>query len=252
LEIKFPKNFIYAIIDINMVNLSSRRVMDLEKKIALVQRSTRTLFNSLVPIHDWCRLRSRLYYKWSLKPSSHLIHWLILIAYVISLPFIFAGQFNPSNVSKPKAEGVTYDFPRWEWVNPKPGASILYKVTTCSDQSVWAVGDGTVLKSTDFGASWANVYTGTDGLLGDILCMSPNNIIAVGGSGLILQFDGISWTDRFVPTDVTFSSVVSLGDQNLVVAGSEGNIYTSNDNGNTWLAANNKPVALSSHRLRRR
>ncbi|MCL5410294.1 MAG: hypothetical protein M1324_00350, partial [Patescibacteria group bacterium] len=90
--------------------------MELERKIMQVQMSTRTLFKQFTPIHDWLRLHLRLYYIWSLKPYSRIVHWVILFLYILSLPFTFSGYFSPNSV--PKAGATTYDFPRWEWANP--------------------------------------------------------------------------------------------------------------------------------------
>lgn len=212
------------------------RVMELEREIEKIQKSTKTLFNIFIPLHNWLRMNSHLYYRWSLKSFSHAIHWTILFLLILSFPLYFIFQFSPSNIDRLKAAETTYDFPRWEEANPIPTANVLQEAVSCSeDNSFWVAGNaGTVLKSSDNGETWSKYYTGTSVQLNAIKCISPSNIIAVGDSGVILQYNGLSWTQRSTGTSSNFDDIAALNSVTITAAGRSGTIAVSTDGGTTW------------------
>ena len=85
----------------------------------------------------------------------------------------------------------------WFWQNPLPQGNPLLAAAALDANTVVAVGDfGTILRSTDGGASWTLQSSGTtNGLLG-VSFVDANTGTAVGGSGTILRTDdgGASWT----------------------------------------------------------
>src|SRR5438105_1262012 len=97
-------------------------------------------------------------------------------------------------------------------------------VTTASLRAVWATGTsevfavgtgGTVLHSTDDGATWAvQTLTAATDLRG-VWGTGPNNIFAVGTSGIdgvILHSgdDGVTWTTQFTTNALLFFQFDSL------------------------------------------
>lgn len=207
--------------------------MDIESEISRIQRSTRTLFRVFIPLHDWFRLHSRLYYIWSLKPYARVVHWAIFILYISLLPVIFGGAFLVKNVSEIKAE-TTYDFPRWEWTNPKPTGATVTSVSTCPDNPsiAYAVGHyGTIIRTEDGGETWQEHYSGTENKLTEVVCLSKTNIITIGENKTLLQNfgDNSTWTERSIPNTAT--QIVSIGD-NIVLLG-QATLYSS-DGGIMW------------------
>jgi len=204
----------------------------LDKKIILIQKSTQTTVPQLRPLHDSLRQKYKWYYNWHLQPYAKPTHILFLLFYIFSIGLVSNYLVNP--LTKIKAQ-TTYDFPRWEWANPKPTGNSLNKVTTCSDGSTWTIGDsGTILKSTDFGNQWTQEYTGVSSVSSDIICLSPSNIIVIGGTGTIFQYNGISWTQRTSGTNLDLSSITALDTNNIVAVGVSGTITVSTDAGQTW------------------
>ena len=200
-----------------------------------IHRSTRTLIRAFFPVHEWLRINFKPYHVWSMKPYSRVVHWAILFLVICSLPAVFLSSFQ--SPEKLKATG-TYDFPRWEWANPKPTGNNLNKVTTCSDGTVWAVGNvGTILKSTDSGTTWKQEYTGVEVQLNDIYCQSNTNVV-VAGTNQILQYNGQSWTSRLSGSVGAFDSINYINNV-FIVKGSLSSspvMYYSAD-GTSWTIA---------------
>jgi len=65
-----------------------RKVVDLPEReyyLWLRQRATRTLFPIFTPLHDWLRLRSRLYAWWHAQVFSSITHGFLLVVAVFAL-----------------------------------------------------------------------------------------------------------------------------------------------------------------------
>ncbi|MFA5133182.1 MAG: hypothetical protein WC444_07690, partial [Candidatus Paceibacterota bacterium] len=213
--------------------------MELDKKIAKIQRSTRTLFKAFSPLHDWLRLHSKFYYSWSLKPCTRVVHWAVLLLYICSLPAMFLSSFQSPQSTK--ASEVTYDFPRWEWVNPKPTGDRFTKVAKCEDGSLLAVGGGGgIMKSTDNGQTWKKQYSGIIDDLYDIGVINNNNILVVGGShagGAIIHYNGISWTRVVSNSDELFNSLAIIDQDHAIAVGQYGQITAITYSGSIWMAS---------------
>ena len=221
--------------------------MDLDRKIILIQKSTKTLFDFFVPIHEWLRQHSRLYYVWSFKPYARVVHWTILFLYICALPAIFSSYF-PNNAKTSKASGETYDFPRWEWVNPAKTGNDFNDVYTPDSNHVWIVGDhGTILKKN---AQFQQIYSGTSENLNAIDGADSTHIWAVGNNGTILKYDGTSWKSQ---TSNASSNLLSISavDANTAWAcgGNSVNslgavILFTSDGGETWITKQNNDYGM--------
>ncbi len=220
----------------------NRREMDLDKQIVAIQRSTRTILKFLAPAHNWLRMNFALYYKWSSKPLSHAIHWVVLFYFILSLPFMFADQFNIRNVDKTKAENptVTYDFPRWEWVNPNPSANTLRGVHAYDSQNIWAVGmGGTILKYS--GSEWIRHYPEDNANFNAVFTLNPVDSWAVGQDGAIFQYNGVIWYKQISGTSNQLNSVYASNYNNVWAVGNEGTFL--HFDGDRWV-----PINIGTHR----
>jgi photosystem II stability/assembly factor-like uncharacterized protein len=100
----------------------------------------------------------------------------------------------------------------------------------------FVVGDtGTILKSTDAGATWTPLTSGTSNTLYGVYFLDPNQGIAVGDNGTILRTTdgGAAW--QSVASDVvdTLRSVSFNGVNGICAGGSETILY-STDSGASW------------------
>jgi photosystem II stability/assembly factor-like uncharacterized protein len=81
-----------------------------------------------------------------------------------------------------------YNSGLWTQLNNPTGQS-LYSVFFLNQNEGWIVGNGgTILHSTDGGASWSTQTSGTTALLRDVFFTSPTNGYAVGNNGTILHY----------------------------------------------------------------
>ena len=86
-----------------------RKISELDEKVNKIQRSTATKINTLLPIHNQLRMRSKLYYKWHLNPKASLTHLAILAIYIITV-VISSTYFSiqPSSSIPTLAAGESY------------------------------------------------------------------------------------------------------------------------------------------------
>src|SRR2546430_345868 len=100
----------------------------------------------------------------------------------------------------------------------------------------FVVGDtGTILKSTDAGATWTPLTSGTSTALHGVYFLDPNEGVAVGDSGTILRTTdgGAAW--QSIPSGVgdTLRSV-SFNGTNGICGGDSQDILYSTDSGASW------------------
>ena len=83
-----------------------RKISELDEKVNKIQRSTATKINTLLPIHNQLRMKSKLYYRWHLNPKASLIHLIVLIIYII-IVIVSSFYFAISSLSSMhiKAQG---------------------------------------------------------------------------------------------------------------------------------------------------
>ncbi|MCA9756862.1 MAG: VCBS repeat-containing protein [Candidatus Eisenbacteria bacterium] len=108
-------------------------------------------------------------------------------------------------------------------------------------------GPGFAIKTTDGGASWTQISSGSGQSLNDIDRFPDGTLIAVGEEGTVLRSDGASaWlpTPQFTTTHLTAVDVV--GANEVVVTTENGLVYRSADGGDSWTAAGSTPTGLGA------
>jgi photosystem II stability/assembly factor-like uncharacterized protein len=100
----------------------------------------------------------------------------------------------------------------------------------------FAVGDtGTILKSTDAGATWTPLTSGTSNTLHGVYFLDPNQGVAVGDGGTILRTTdgGATWLSIASGVGDTLRSV-SFNGANGICGGDSQDILHSTDSGASW------------------
>ena len=111
-------------------------------------------------------------------------------------------------------------------------------------------GAGFVIKTTNGGASWFQISSGTGESLNDIDRFANGNLIAVGDNGTLLTSNGTSqWVihEKFSQYDLKAVQVISGDD--VVVVDEVSQVYKSTDAGTTWSAAGVAPPNLDAEDL---
>ncbi|MCL4474058.1 MAG: Ig-like domain-containing protein [Actinobacteria bacterium] len=144
----------------------------------------------------------------------------------------------------------------WQWTNPSPQGNPMKSVSFVNAGTGWAAGvGGTILKTTDGGATWATqvpasscagiVTSGCN--LNSISFLNATNGLAVGDYGTIWKTvdGGGSWTSPVLPssgcsggscTSTQLNSVKFIDASNAVAVGA-GYAFYSSDGGATWNVA---------------
>lgn len=129
----------------------------------------------------------------------------------------------------------------WEQV-PVPVRAMLIRARFLNDRIGWAVGhDGTVLRTTDGGASWSLIHHNPERgkPIYDALLLDADNGWIVGANAIFKRTrdGGQTWED--LEPDITIhglnlSNILKLADGTLVVSGEKGTMARSLDGGETW------------------
>lgn len=124
-----------------------------------------------------------------------------------------------------------------QWVPVDSGTSNNLNGTYLLDSGVgFAVGDaGTILKSTDSGATWSGLTSGTTRSLYDVYFFADAEGVAVGDNGLILRTTngGASWQSVASGVRDTLRAVSFSGANGICGATSQTILY-STDSGASW------------------
>ncbi len=114
------KNQIEKLMDIK------RKVKELDCKVDKIQKSTVTKINTLLPLHNCLRSKSKFYYRWHLNLKATTIHLVVLFIYTITvLISSFYFSLGPFSFKQIKAEPI---FAQAISVsNPHQGYSYNYK-----------------------------------------------------------------------------------------------------------------------------
>ena len=108
-------------------------------------------------------------------------------------------------------------------------------------------GAGFLIKTTDSGATWFQISSGTGASLHDIDRFSNGNMLAVGDNGTLLLSDGAApWIIDEIFTSLDLKAVQVISAAEAVVVNQEGRTYITADGGSTWTAAVEKPADLTS------
>ena len=127
--------------------------------------------------------------------------------------------------------------PEWYWQNPLPQGSPLRAVSFTDPNTGTAVGhNGSILRTTNGGATWVSQASGTGNSLYDVSFTDANTGTAVGYQGTILRTTngGAAWVSQTSGTSNHLLGV-SFTDANTgTITGSYGTILRTTDGGATW------------------
>lgn len=128
----------------------------------------------------------------------------------------------------------------WQWLNPLPQGNILRAVSFADATHVWAVGDGgTILASTDGGATWNGQASGVAAGLTGVWFSDASHGWVVGASSwsgdciLNTSDGGAHWTMQLPGTFLGLQDVCFADTLHGCAVGDYGGIVTS-DGGLTW------------------
>ena len=126
-------------------------------------------------------------------------------------------------------------FGQWSPVNSGTTSNLNGAVLLDSGTG-FVVGDtGTILKSTDAGATWTPLTSGTSNTLHGVYFLDPNEGVAVGDSGTILRTTDGGATWQSVASGVKDSlRSVSFSGTNGICGGDSQDILYSTDSGASW------------------
>jgi photosystem II stability/assembly factor-like uncharacterized protein len=117
-------------------------------------------------------------------------------------------------------------------------AGRLSALSFCTRDVGCAAGGNAIVQTSDGGGTWRQQYTGEreDHLYG-IFCLSPEEIWAVGESGLVLNTrdGGTTWAQKDLGVDVTLSRIRFFGDTGWII-GFNGTLLRTRDRGTNWEA----------------
>ena len=121
--------------------------------------------------------------------------WTAAICACVATAFVAAG---------PVSAGVSVGHSGWKWGNPLPQGNTI-RVLDFNGGTGYAAGDfGTLLKTTDAGATWTGVATGITSALNRIDVISPQSVVIGGGCSARRSDDGGATFHRlpFTPSEL--------------------------------------------------
>jgi photosystem II stability/assembly factor-like uncharacterized protein len=138
------------------------------------------------------------------------------------------------------------------WTRRPSGTTQWLRSISCSGATnCLAVGfSGTILTSTDSGATWRSLTSGTSTDLFGVACPNSSTCVAVGSGGAILTSvdGGATWTSRISGTTTDLfrvtcpSSSHCLAVGGSIATGQGGTIMASTDGGVTWTSQASVPT----------
>ncbi|MCU0342323.1 MAG: YCF48-related protein [Ignavibacterium sp.] len=134
----------------------------------------------------------------------------------------------------------TFSQQGWFWQNPYPGSCGYRDIEFVSENSIWAVGyNGTIVKSTDGGNTWQNIYLNLSIELTGLSFIDEMHGTIAGENGTIIHTTngGIDWQWQESGTSSYLTAVSFLNnDIGIAVGGAE--VLKTTDGGNTWVNQN--------------
>jgi photosystem II stability/assembly factor-like uncharacterized protein len=165
---------------------------------------------------------------------------------VVDPQTVVASDFN-GNMFHSSDAGLNWS---QSFVSPgqQPGyLSSAVPVFANSQTGYFGYGAGFIIKTTDGGATWFQISSGTGASLNDIARFSSGNLVAVGDNGSVLTSDGSSpWILQEALSQYPLNAVHVIGGNNVVVADQGGQVYKSTDGGLNWSPSGGTPAHLSS------
>ena len=126
---------------------------------------------------------------------------------------------------------------QWEIVNTQFQNIWLYDVHMISNTVAWAVGyPGTIIKTTDGGATWFPQASGTTNTLWGVSFVNENFGTAVGDAGIILNTTdgGAHWNLQSSGTTKNFEKVHFSDINNGTAVGYDSLVIRTTNGGSTW------------------
>ena len=120
-------------------------------------------------------------------------------------------------------------------------------VFTDAQVGYFGYGPGFIIKTTDGGASWFQISSGTGQSLNDIDRFNSGKLIAVGDNGTVLtNLGGTSkWMLQPAISQYDIKAVQIVSSSEVVLVDEIGQVYKSTNAGDTWTAAGAIPPNLS-------
>lgn len=113
--------------------------------------------------------------------------WQFLLGALVACSVINPSVQAPTAAASPGLTTAPATSPSWVWQNPLPQGNPLSSVSCPSASTCIAVGSiGTILASSDGGASWQSQISGTASDLSGVSCASSSMCVAVGKASTIL------------------------------------------------------------------
>lgn len=133
--------------------------------------------------------------------------------------------------------GLSDLFAQWNPHVPDPKISINDIYCSNANTSIAVGWSGKITKTTNGGATWEAVDSGTESHLTSISSPGDHNFIAVGSGGVILKSSdwGTSWTIKQAPENTGTTEVYYYNEEVVYIAGAGvGNFLKSEDGGENW------------------
>lgn len=110
---------------------------------------------------------------------------------------------------------------------------------------------GTLLRSTDAGATWTPIRAPYEGSFYGILPLAEKALLAYGLRGHIYRSidDGATWTSVTTPAPVLLATAAQLAPGTIALAGHSRTLLVSHDGGQTFAAAPKPPTAATARLL---
>lgn len=116
----------------------------------------------------------------------------------------------------------------------------------------WTVGDsGTILRTTDGGATWQPQDAGYAGFLGAVCALDRSRVWAAGAHGTILRTSdgGLHWTQVTTPTDKHLFAITFADELHGWAGGADETILRTADGGESWSVAQTGVSEAAVNRL---
>ncbi|MFH1121882.1 MAG: FG-GAP-like repeat-containing protein [Bacteroidota bacterium] len=140
----------------------------------------------------------------------------------------------------------------WTQTFTSPGQQVGYlssavPVFADAQTGYFGFGAGFVIKTTDGGASWSQISSGSGMSLNDIDRFPNGHLIAVGENGTLISSDGLSpWLLGETFSQHHLKAVHIIDQNNVAVVDEPGQVYLSADGGLTWNATAGTPADFTS------
>ncbi|MCA9752327.1 MAG: PKD domain-containing protein, partial [Gemmatimonadetes bacterium] len=137
------------------------------------------------------------------------------------------------------------------FVSPGPFPGFLSSAVPAfgdASHGYFGYGAGFAIRTTDGGATWSQISSGTGSTINDMDAFPNGDLIAVGENGTVMtSAQGLGpWTlaPRFTTSHLT--AVQVLGPTDVMLVETDGRVHHSSDAGATWTAAASVPTSFEA------